>query len=353
MLADDGDDISAMVVATATGIFERLSPITNLRARDRTEAGVLDPDAWQAMRDAGFAYAMLSEQAGGIGLAHALAVARLAGAMAVPLPIVETMGANWLLAEAGLDPVDGPLGLTDAVAAIRPVDGGWLLSGHAAGAPWGRSCGLVVPARSGSDRYILRLEPGSFAVEPGANLAGEPRDNCTFDQIVPPRQVGRLNDDTPAGIVRNIGASLRSAQIAGAIGAATTMTVDYVRERRQFGKPLAAFQAVQQLLAVIAAQAAAARAAMDVGAGALTAGGDMRGVAVSKIRTGEAAGIVAAAVHQLHGAIGFTREYPLQLLTRRLWSWRDEFGSEAEWSILLGRHLAPFGPALWHELTRI
>ena len=44
---------------------------------------------------------------------------------------------------------------------------------------------------------------------------------------------------------------------------------------------------------------------------------------------GEAAGIGAAIAHQMHGAIGFTQEHQLHYLTRRLWSWRDEFGNEA------------------------
>ncbi len=56
--------------------------------------------------------------------------------------------------------------------------------------------------------------------------------------------------------------------------------------------------------------------------------------------------------HQVHGAIGFTYEYALQFLTRRLWSWRAEFGANGEWGEVLGRMaVAQGGEHLWACLT--
>ncbi|WP_176488954.1 acyl-CoA dehydrogenase family protein [Rhizorhabdus dicambivorans] len=352
-MSDVADDIGAMVVSTATGVFQPLSPITNAALRESAEHGEFDAAGWKALQEAGFPQALLPEERGGIGTDHAFAIARLAGAMAIPLPIVETMGANWLLAHAGLEPTDQPLGFSDAAVTVRRTDGGWRVSGQATAVPWARSCGILLAGSDGDDSYIVRLEPGSFDSEPGRNKAGEPRDSCTIDLIVAANRVGRPDNGTAPDMIRAIGALLRSAQIAGAISAAVTMTVDYVRDRRQFGKPLAAFQAVQQLLAVIATQAAAAGVAVDLGVLGLDTAPDMRKVAIAKSRTSEAAGLVAATAHQLHGAMGFTREYPLHLLSRRLWSWRDEFSSESEWAIALGRDLAPSGRALWSEITRI
>ena len=70
-------------------------------------------------------------------------------------------------------------------------------------------------------------------------------------------------------------------------------------------------------------------------------------VAVAKARVGEAAGKIVAVVHQVHGAMGFTREHPLHRSTRRLWAWRDEFGGEATWQKRLGAAaLAAGGEAL-------
>ena len=75
-------------------------------------------------------------------------------------------------------------------------------------------------------------------------------------------------------------------------------------------------------------------------------------IAAAKLRTGEAAGNGAAIAHQVHGAMGFTQEYPLHYATRRLWSWRDEFGNESYWAERLGAMLlARGGDALWLDLT--
>ena len=72
----------------------------------------------------------------------------------------------------------------------------------------------------------------------------------------------------------------------------------------------------------------------------------------AKARAGEAASIAAGLAHQAHGAIGFTREYELHYATRRLWSWRDEFGNEAEWNRVVGRAaLAAGADGLWPALT--
>jgi acyl-CoA dehydrogenase len=129
-------------------------------------------------------------------------------------------------------------------------------------------------------------------------------------------------------------------------------SVQYAQERVQFGRPIGKFQAVQQNLAALAGQAAAAIAAAD---GAIEAAArDLRSplIAAGKIRTGEAAGIGAAIAHQVHGAIGFTQEHSLHYSTRRLWSWRDEFGNEAEWSRRLGIRVAKAGAdGLWTMIT--
>jgi len=109
---------------------------------------------------------------------------------------------------------------------------------------------------------------------------------------------------------------------------------------------------VQQNLAVLAGQTAAAVAAADLAAEAVADGVRLLPIAAGKARAGEAAGIGASIAHQVHGAIGFTFEHNLHFLTRRLWSWRDEFGKDAEWNRTLGQHMAKAGAdQLWSEIT--
>ena len=69
-------------------------------------------------------------------------------------------------------------------------------------------------------------------------------------------------------------------------------------------------------------------------------------------RKGQAAQTLAALAHQVHGAMGFTQDYPLHLWTRRLWAWREEWGGDAHWARELGTLASRAGPdAYWERLT--
>ena len=75
-------------------------------------------------------------------------------------------------------------------------------------------------------------------------------------------------------------------------------------------------------------------------------------VASAKIRVGEAATEGAGIAHQVLGAIGFTQEHTLHRFTRRLWAWRDDFGSESAWAVKLGQVVAAKGAdGLWPMLA--
>ncbi|HWA29610.1 MAG TPA: acyl-CoA dehydrogenase family protein [Rhizomicrobium sp.] len=144
----------------------------------------------------------------------------------------------------------------------------------------------------------------------------------------------------------------RAGQIAGAISAALTISVDYTRQRQQFGKPLAAFQAIQQQLAVLAEEAAASRAAAAAAARAADRGEALFEIASAKLRANIAAGTAASIAHQVHGAIGFTKEYRLQKFTRNLWKWRGEYGNERHWADVIGKMAAAKGAdGFWPALT--
>ena len=74
-------------------------------------------------------------------------------------------------------------------------------------------------------------------------------------------------------------------------------------------------------------------------------------IGAAKTRAGEAASVGAGLAHAAHGAIGFTHDHTLHFSTKRLWSWRDEFGTESEWSILVGRAAFQAGGAgVWRKI---
>jgi acyl-CoA dehydrogenase len=139
------------------------------------------------------------------------------------------------------------------------------------------------------------------------------------------------------------GALSRIVLSAGALEAMAQLTVDYTAARRQFGKPIAAFQAVQQHLVIAAQCSVRASIAADLAAVALARGDGGFAVAAASVVVDEASVLATRAAHQAHGAMGVTREYSLQHLSRRLWSWRHEYRHGAAWTLQLGRAVQDAG----------
>jgi acyl-CoA dehydrogenase len=109
---------------------------------------------------------------------------------------------------------------------------------------------------------------------------------------------------------------------------------------------------VQQNLALFAGEAAAANCAAVGAAQALDQGQGDFAVAAAKLRANRAVGTGTAIAHQVHGAIGFTQEYHLHPLSRRLWSWRSEFGGDSQWASVLGERIVRAGAdRFWAEIT--
>jgi acyl-CoA dehydrogenase len=135
----------------------------------------------------------------------------------------------------------------------------------------------------------------------------------------------------------------RAALIAGALEGIVDLTVAYTHDRKQFGKAVGSFQSVQNLLVRCGEDAVLVGLAVEAAAREFARGhGDFE-VACAKTLASDAARTASRAAHQAHGAMGMTREYPLHQLTRRLWSWRAEFG-DASWKRDLGDALVALGP---------
>jgi acyl-CoA dehydrogenase len=325
---------------------------------ETAERGAWPAALWQTVEESGLTLPQVPEERGGAGGSwlDALVVLVAAGRFAVPLPVGETMLAGFLLAQAGLDVPTGPL-------TIAPVERGerlrlerdgsaWRLTGTATRVPWGRDAGHVVVAAEGSDgRMVVGLVAnGAARVTPDRNLALEPRDTLVWERapVAKASAVPELDWD----ILQAYGAMVRAAQMAGGLEFLLTETTRYVSERRQFGRPIGSFQAIQHNLAVLAGHTAAAGMAASAAFRAAERGDPGFEAAAAKIRVGEAAGIGAGIAHQCHGAIGFTYEHHLHFVTRRLWSWRAEWGGEGEWSLRLGRQVcARGGDRLWADVT--
>jgi acyl-CoA dehydrogenase len=284
----------------------------------------------------------------------------VAAGHALPLPLGETLLAAWLLCEAGIAPPAGPLGVAPVMSGDRfSEDAAGRIDGAARRVSFASEAEhLALLVESGDALKVALVARADAGLSAGRTLAGEPCSDVSLQAVRPislsPSQPGAL-----AGRLRRMGALLRAQQMAGALERILEQSLDYAGTREQFGRPIARFQAVQHNLAVLAAEVAAAATAADAAVLAVQRHGldhehAFFAIASAKIRAGQAAGAGAAIAHQVHGAMGFTRDYPLQQRTRRLWAWRDEFGAETTWAIELGRRVAAAGAAaVWPTVTAV
>ncbi|MFC5994764.1 acyl-CoA dehydrogenase family protein [Pseudonocardia hispaniensis] len=316
-----------------------------------------DAELWQTLEQAGLARLTLPQAVGGSdgSLTDLAIVLESAGAHAARVPLVETdLLAGWLAHAAGLEVPAGPLAAVAGDLTVTSAGDRVTVSGALPRVPWARAAAAIVVLAA---NHVLVLAPSAVEITEGSNVAEEPRDTVTLAEVT--LDAGTVAT-TPAGTAarfRQRAALGRALLLAGAARAALAESVRYAGQRVQFGRPIGRFQVIQQQLALAAAEVAAVGAATD--AAARTAATDGFGadstafaVAAAKVRAGEAAGVVARIAHQVHGAIGFTREHALRLATTRLWAWRDEDGSEAWWSDELGsRALAVGGDGLWPLVT--
>lgn len=351
-------DETRMLLESMGRLFEDMA---TKQVADAAETGVFATALWDAVAETGVPLAALPESAGGADAEweDLFYVLRLAARHSAPLPLAETMLAGWVAASSGLDTTTGPM----TVGPVRASDvltltrdgNGWRLNGTASRLPYATNAEKIILIADGPDgEMAVALDgTGGAAVAPGKNIANEARDTLTFANT-------RLEDDAvrPAGVTRAAlyrrGALARATMMSGAMENAMDMACTYAQQRIQFGRPISKFQAVQHNLAVLASQTAAAVAAANMGIQALNRDDERQEfvIAMAKTRVGEAATLACELAHQAHGAIGFTKEYGLQLSTRRLWSWREEFGSDPEWAAKVGAYFcAKGGDALWPILT--
>jgi len=335
-----------MLVEAATVLFRDLCPPEVVVAAEHTG---WSERLWDALAESGFPLVSVPEEAGGSGgdVADACALLAVAGRFAAPVPLAETgLLAGWALASAGLPLPDGPatvgVGRASDTVQLSGAPGAWRLSASLTRVPWGGRCERVVLLADHDGRtWVVSAPTAAATVTSGHNLAAEPRDALVLSDVA-------LDDDAvapaPDGVdieaLRLRGALGRACLISGALSRVSELTVRYTSEREQFGRPVARFQAVQAHLVHIAEEAQLSNLASTVAARNAHHALSFFDVAAAKVVAGVAATKAAAASHQAHGAIGMTKEYELGQLTRRLWSWRDEFGGEAHWSRALGARLA-------------
>jgi acyl-CoA dehydrogenase len=301
----------------------------------RAETQGLDRALWRLVAESGFDKALAPEDHGGSGLSlsEVRSVFEACGRHAAPIPLGEAILAHGLAGACG---VALPEGVVTAASARTEGGRAW-----ATAVPFGESADWVLAVPAGGGAFVFPASRARVAAHPGLIAANE----CDMSWDVADAHAAFT---IPAGVDWNaVGAALRTAQIAGALDSVLALTTRYAQERSQFGRALAKFQAIQQQMAVLAEDTFAARMACALACDVRSALPIASHVAAAKAVASEAAARASSIAHAIHGAMGITEEYDLQLFTRRLLAWRMQYGSEGYWAAQVGNALLRDGRTAW------
>jgi alkylation response protein AidB-like acyl-CoA dehydrogenase len=321
-LSDDQVALQEGVRSFCAGRF----PISAVR--DLAAVGGVDGGRWRELADLGLFSLRLAEADGGAGLGWADAVLAFEelGRALVPGPLVWThLLADRISGAAAGDRVIGgmersdPSGLVEFPAAIDL---------------------LVVLDAEG----IWGIDPASLACEPVTTLLDPLTPVARLTAALP--QGEQLGDREAADALRLQGAALTAALELGVAVASTELAVAYAQARRQFGRPVGAFQALKHLMADMFVRSELARSAAYAAGVTLDdpeVGSVERAVASAKVTAGEAALGNAKTCIQVHGGMGYTWEIDAHLLLKRAYVLEASFGTRDDWSDALAELVAGAG----------
>ena len=288
----------------------------------RYESGESVSELWQLLEEHGYPNALLPEEAGGaaLDLGGLRKLLLLLGKYLVPVPLADTMIARALLFDAGTAVPSGPIALLGAADPLRPQ----VLS--------------AVPFANVAQHALLEdsenLKLLSLAAIELTSSGVRASYAAHLEWRHPPDVLASLpRCEVP---LLCINAALRAALMVGIMTEILTMTLDYGNSREQFGRPISKFQVVQHQLTEMAEQLLGADMAVQLAFSGAARWPSLLRAAVAKQRASAAASRVAAIGHAVHGAIGLSEEYPLQLYTRHLYEWRLTEGSELYWAGQVG-----------------
>ena len=288
-----------------------------------------DPKAlWETLLSAGFVDGLVPESSGGAGLtlADAWPILFCMGRHALPLPYAHSMLARAWLSHHAKDIPEGSL----TFAPFQVVTDGAGLTAHAV------SFGLVadwVLVQEGKQVWLL---PTADATVTPSGGHGTLDANLTWSAAMTQRSLlGQW--ETPQ--FRHLLALSVSVLIAGATDRVFEMMLAHANQREQFGKPIGRFQAVQQQISEVAELVFGVRMATEMACRSSDWQPTPMLAALAKTQASQAVARVTAVAHAVHGAIGVTQEYDLQLFTRRLNEWARVGGGQSFWAEQLGREV--------------
>jgi alkylation response protein AidB-like acyl-CoA dehydrogenase len=281
------------------------------RVRELAEAGRDDHDAWKELCELGWPGIFIEEEHGGqgLGIVELVILVEELGYALAPVPYLSTVAAGLMIQSAGSD---------EQKARWLPGIASGELRG-AAGIVRGDEARLV-PDAVGADVIVLCTPGGGVSLVEGSAAQVEP-----IETMDPTRRYARvgtgggesLEGDTTRGSA--IGALVVAGELVGVAQRAMEMAVEYARDRKQFGRPIGAYQAVSHRCAQMLLETEGARSASYYAAWTADAEPESLPLAASmaKAYASDAGWRVCTSSLQVHGGIGFTWEHDLHFFLKR------------------------------------
>jgi len=290
---------------------------------------------------------LVKEDLGGAGmtLTDIIPIIQLSAQYGTPVPFIETIISNFLLSELNIKAENDFITLTNKTENILIKKD--KISGNFKSIPYLHLAEkILVETEIKNQKYIILFKKGG-KLTLQKNFLSEPK----FDLDASELEIISMMEKPEPIDVQNLLINVRSIQSFGAMEKILKLCIEYCSQRKQFGRTLSKFQMIQNHISEIALEVAASGASLSTLKNNNKNFYNLKSTAIPKIRTGIASGKVIALSHQVHGAMGFTKEYELSYFTKALNSWRNEFGNEIYWQNILGKLFLNQNKNFWEFLN--
>jgi alkylation response protein AidB-like acyl-CoA dehydrogenase len=354
------DDDQQALAQSARQFVERRFDLIERAKRDASNDRSSARELFAELGELGWAALPLPESAGGVGvtLVDLALVLEELGRRAVYTPLVPSTvlvaltlvalgedGARSELVEGlAAGTTIGTASFVDGLPDDTPVTGsragdGWTLSGTQSLVPYAGDADVLLLVADlegrGSSLVLLDLHAAGVSTTPHTLIGGDPRGRVVLDGVTVP--AGAVLAADPAAVSAAVdaaidrGAVMQGAHTVGAFEAALQLSVTWVKDREQFGRPIATFQGVSNRMADVRLAVDPARLLVWEAAWAIdndkADAAERAAVAKSAVTT--AGDVVILNTHQVHGAMGYSTEYPLHVFTRAIRAYQNAYGTNA------------------------
>lgn len=319
---------------------------------DLLETGSWAEEVWTLLLENEIEKVAIKEEHGGAGgdYEDLFNLYQLIGKYAVPIPFIEHTLTNLVLEYVNMRPLT-ELSTVHLAAQPLTIEEN-KVSGSLQYVPWARYAEkLVTVAVEQEQQYLIVLDLKDTIIQQQTNLAAEPRDKVDFTRTTVLGSKALSVDQLE--FLKKLQTAATVSKMAGAIDRAFELSIQFSKEREQFGRQINRFQLVQQHLAVLAGEQALSSAAADNIIALLQKEEVNDEIAFARLKLDDASRIVATSAHQVHAAIGVTHEHRLHHYTRRLWSWRDEDFNAKYWKKELANNWLHSTSTIWDRLTKM